>query len=528
MSNQFKPAFDKSVSLTPALLDLDFLQEDADLQPVYKLNYKIMIADDDDEVHTLTKMILKDFSFEGRGLEFVDTYSGDQTIKAVKQHPDTAVLFLDVVMEESNSGLFVVDYLRNTLANSLTRIILRTGQPGEAPEDKIIRDYDINDYRLKTDLTVQRLTTSLFAALRSYRDLTRLERNRKGLEKMIEASSEMFQHDSMSEFLSSILDQVSNFYQDDMELVFLRGKGKSIASGFILADNSEDMTIIAAKGKYERFVGQKISSISELSDIYTIILNEMNSKSRVSVVKNGFIVKQSGNNMTKNIIFVEGVESYFQLDLINLFLSNYSIALDNFYMNKLISETQTEMVYTLGEVIEAQFEETSGHLKRVSALLSKLGQKIGLPKTDVEFTKIAGALHDVGKIGIPTAILQKPGRLTPEEMDIVKSHSRIGYRILSKSKLEVFQIAAEIALHHHEKYDGTGYPDRLKGDEISIYSRMMAVADVFDAMTHKRVYKDAVSIEETIEYMQSEKGRHFDPHLIDHLAAIMHEVNIEE
>jgi response regulator RpfG family c-di-GMP phosphodiesterase len=340
---------------------------------------------------------------------------------------------------------------------------------------------------------------------------------------MIEASSEMFQHDSMSEFLSSILEQVSTFYQDDLEMVFVREKEEPTPSGFIVTDNKKEMIIIAAKGRYQKFIGENIGNISELSDIYDAMLNEMDAKSRVSLLDNGFIVKHSENSRSKNFIFVEGSQTKYQIELINLFLTNYSLALDNFYMDRLISETQEQMIFTLGEVIESQFEETSGHLKRVTDILCHLAKKAGLPKIEVEFTKIAGALHDVGKIGIPSDILKKPGKLTPEEFEIIKNHTRIGHKILSKSKLEVFQIAAEIALHHHEKYDGSGYPDGLKGEEISIYSRMMAVADVFDAMTHKRVYKDALSEKETLAYMQSEKGRHFDPDLIDHLLAILKE-----
>ena len=509
------------INLTDSDLHLDFLDETPPETLTTKGSYKIIIADDDKEIHALTKMILKSFTFEGKSLTFIDTYSGQETMEALALNPDTAVLFLDVVMEENHAGLYVVEYLRTILKNNMTRIILRTGQPGEAPEDKVIRDYDINDYRLKTELTVQRLNTSLYAALRSYRDIMQIDRNRRGLEKMIRSSSEMFRHASMSEFLSSILDQVSSFYQDELEVLFVRESIQEGPSGFICTDMKKHFNIIAAKGRYEQYINANLADITDLAPIYQAMLDETTSYPHVTVLDNGFIIKQSGNAQISNFIFVEGEHDHYNLDLLNLFLTNYSLALDNFYLHKLTSETQIELIHTLGEVIEAQFEETSGHLKRVTKHMHEMAQKAGLSSTAGEFIKIASALHDIGKIGIPNEILKKTGKLTPEEMTIMKQHTVIGHRILAKSNMEVFQIAAEIALHHHEKYDGTGYPEGLKGEDISLYARMMAIVDVFDAMTHKRVYKDAFPVEDTLEYMKSEKGKHFDPELLDLFITIL-------
>ena len=176
-------------------LQMDFLCEDDDdirssNRKVLKLGtYKLMIADDDKEVHLITKMILKDFTFEGHKLEFIHAYSGEETKRLLVEHPDTAILFLDVVMESHHSGLDVVVFLREVLKNEMTRVVLRTGQPGEAPEEEVIKQYDINDYRLKTELTLKRMHTTLYTALRNFRDLQRLQRHKKGLEKIIEASS---------------------------------------------------------------------------------------------------------------------------------------------------------------------------------------------------------------------------------------------------------------------------------------------------------------------------------------------------
>lgn len=169
-------------------INFDFLSETEHAAPKVETTsskglYKVLIADDDEEVHTITKMILNDFEFDGKKLSFLDTYSGAETKQVLEKEEEIAVIFLDVVMEEHHSGLEVVEYLRNTLNNRMTRIVLRTGQPGEAPEEKIIKDFDINDYRLKTEMTVKRLYTTLYSALRGYRDLHKIDKHRKGLEK---------------------------------------------------------------------------------------------------------------------------------------------------------------------------------------------------------------------------------------------------------------------------------------------------------------------------------------------------------
>ena len=148
--------------------------------------WKLMIVDDEPAIHLLTRTVLQDFRFEERGFSFVDAYTGEQAIQLIQQHPDTAVMLLDVVMENDHAGLDVVRYIRETLHNPFVRIILRTGQPGQAPEHEVITKYDINDYKLKSMLTTQSLDTAIISALRSYRDLCVIEQQRQALEQALE------------------------------------------------------------------------------------------------------------------------------------------------------------------------------------------------------------------------------------------------------------------------------------------------------------------------------------------------------
>lgn len=493
-------------------MDFDFLEEDE--EEVYKATYKVVIADDDKEVHTITEMALQHFEFEGRLLEIIHTYSGKETLKVMTENSDTAILLLDVVMEDTRSGLDVVDYLRNTLSNKMTRIILRTGQPGEAPKESVIREYEINDYLLKTELTIQKLYAALLTALRSYRDLSQLENHKKGLEKIIETSANLFNHSSFSEFLTSILTEMSHFYKDKPSMIYLKHE-KEKQSGFVSIEKYKKTIIVAATGKYEPYIGSNIETIRELGFIQEWLKNKEGENENIHYIDDGFIIKGGTNNQMSNFIFIEGDNNDYDFNLINLFLKNYSLALDNYILNNTISSTQQEMIFALGEVIESHYEENSVHVRRLSEMMFKFASLNGFTYAESEILKIASTMHDVGKIGIPDHILKKPGRLTDEEFEVIKSHPEIGYRILSKSQLDVLQIAAEIALNHHEKFDGSGYPYGKKGKLIPKSARMLAILDVFDALTHKRVYKDAIPVEEAIKYIYKNRNSHFDPELVD-------------
>lgn len=503
-------------------INFDFLSDNTTEESVKKVeapsftgSYKILIADDDDEVHTITKMILSDFEFDGKRLNFIDTYSGAETKDLLAKENDIAVVFLDVVMEEHHSGLDVVEYMRNTLNNRMTRIILRTGQPGEAPEEQIIKDFDINDYRLKTEMTVKRLYTSLYSALRGYRDLHKIDKHRKGLEKIIKTSANLFKHNSLNDFLTSILSQLSEFYKNGPELIYFREENTHSVGGFVTLDKRDVPTIVAATGKYEQYIGKSIKEIPELNNISSHMKATFEQGTNITYVEGGFIIKNSSNNNLNNYIFIEGQEEIFDFDLINLFLTNYSVALDNYILSNMISTTQKEIIITLGEVVEKHFDETSGHVKRISEMMYNMALHMNFSYSECEVLKVASTMHDIGKIAIPDNILKKPGRLTPEEFEIIKEHAAIGYKILSKSDLEILKIAAEIALNHHERWDGTGYPNGLSGQNIPLNSRMLAIIDVFDAMSHKRVYKEAASIEATLAYIVAGKEKHFDPKLVD-------------
>jgi putative two-component system response regulator len=180
-----------------------------------------------------------------------------------------------------------------------------------------------------------------------------------------------------------------------------------------------------------------------------------------------------------------------------------------------LRQSREETILRLARAAEERDDETGSHIQRMSQYCGLLAKKAGLDPNHCELIRLASIMHDVGKIGIPDRILLKPGQLTLHEFNIMKQHTDIGHRILIGSKAELLQTADVIAWSHHEKYDGSGYPRSLAGEAIPLEGRIAAIADVFDALTSKRVYKPAQPIDKAIAIMREGRGKHFDPRLLD-------------
>ncbi len=202
--------------------------------------------------------------------------------------------------------------------------------------------------------------------------------------------------------------------------------------------------------------------------------------------------------------------------------------LDAAILREELESTQREIIYTLAEAAEMRSNEMGNHVKRVSEYCRLIGELIGLSDKDKELIKVASPLHDLGKIAIPDSILLKPGRLTDEERILMNTHAELGYSMLKHSNRKAFKAAATIALQHHEKWDGTGYPHGLAGENIHIFGRISAVADVYDALANARCYKPAWETERVVALFKEERGKHFDPQIVDAFLnnqEMFHEIN---
>jgi response regulator RpfG family c-di-GMP phosphodiesterase len=180
-----------------------------------------------------------------------------------------------------------------------------------------------------------------------------------------------------------------------------------------------------------------------------------------------------------------------------------------------LEHTQEDLIYRMGEIGETRSQETGFHVKRVAKYSELLAHYYGLSPQEIQYLRTASPMHDIGKVGIPDSILNKPGKLTNDEWRTMKTHANIGYELFRDSDKPLLQTAAIIAYEHHEKWDGTGYPRGLQGENIHIYGRITAVADVFDALGSDRCYKQAWEDERIFKLLKEERGKHFDPKLID-------------
>lgn len=184
-------------------------------------------------------------------------------------------------------------------------------------------------------------------------------------------------------------------------------------------------------------------------------------------------------------------------------------------LNREIIETQKEIIFTMGSIGETRSKETGLHVKRVAEYSRLLALLSGLDDYEADMIAMASPMHDIGKVGIPDAILHKKARLTPDEFEIMKTHVTIGHEMLKHSQRPIMQTAAIIALQHHEKWDGSGYPAAVEKEDIHVYGRITALADVFDALGSKRCYKDVWADEEILALISQESGLHFDPRLVE-------------
>lgn len=190
-------------------------------------------------------------------------------------------------------------------------------------------------------------------------------------------------------------------------------------------------------------------------------------------------------------------------------------ALEAVMLHEEMMETQKEIISVMGEIGETRSRETGHHVRRVAQYSYLLALGLGMEEKEADLLRSVSPMHDIGKVAIPDSILLKPGKLTEEEFQQMKNHTLIGHQLLRHSKREMLQAASIVALQHHEKWDGSGYPNGLKGEDIHLYGRITAVADVFDALGSSRSYKKAWELEDIIKLLADEKGKHFDPKVVD-------------
>lgn len=464
--------------------------------------WQVLVVDDDESIHQITSLVLNNFEFEQRPLQLLHAKSAREAQQLIEQHPDIALAIIDVVMETQHAGLELVKTIRQHIKNQRMRLILRTGQPGEAPEEHVIRDYDINDYKNKTEVTAIKLKTMLYAGLRSYRDICFIEQHRAGLEKIIGCTTSFLRCSTLREFASLILGQVAFLLGLEREQIYCCAAINNAQQDQLMLD------VIASSNPVKG---------GTLPDDIVAKMQQVQRDKQSYYADDCFIGYFSTQNGSENFLYVSKGSKLEQTDhqLLSYFSHNIAIAYENIRLRELMRESQRELAYILGEAVEKRSKETGSHVKRVANYSYLLAIHYGLTEYEAEKIKLASPLHDLGKIAIPDHILNKPGKHDAAEWAIMQQHAELGYQILQHSTNEIMQMGAIIAHQHHEKWNGKGYPQGLAKDDIHIAGRITALADVFDALGSDRCYKKAWPLPDIIELIRQERGQQFDPALAD-------------
>ncbi|CUI06698.1 DUF3369 domain-containing protein [Massilia antarctica] len=484
--------------------------------------WRVLIVDDDVDVHAVTRLALRNVAFKGRELELFSAYSGAEGYRILRDTPDIALVLLDVVMETDDAGLILARRIREELNNQIVRVVLRTGQPGQAPEQRVIIEYDINDYKAKTELTTQKLFTTVISALRAYESLMMLERSRIGLGKILAGATNLYQIHSLREFASGVLNQVSAILDVGADGVLC-----------VMSAVTGGPTVVAATGSYT-----SLADSEALPPDHPLM---------PAIVK-AFREKQSQFEHPVNVLYIHTQEERqlcisvtppwplapIQRDLLEVFCQRIAAAFDNLYMFGQLRKAQEATVVALADLAEFRDHGTGGHVRRVQDMSTRIAQRMkqggvddpGLTPQLLEMIGLASILHDVGKVSTPDQVLLKPAAHTPEERRVMQTHAEIGRSILERAASMVDGVSyltygAQIAGAHHEHFDGGGYPEGLSGRAIPLAARIVAVVDVFDALLHRRPYKEPWPYPDVVTYIAERSGAQFDPEVVTALLDII-------
>jgi signal transduction histidine kinase len=323
--------------------------------------WKVAVIDDEPAVHDGTRFALHDYRLNGQGLEILSAYSAAEGRELMRANPDVAVVLLDVIMESDTAGLGLVEFIRKELKNETVRIILRTGQPGQAPERRVIVDYDINDYKAKTELTADKLFTALTAALRSHQQLQRMVETRRGLEIIIEAASALFDFKSMQRLAEGVLTQIASLLNVDCAGILVLRESQNA---------HETFSVLAGSGCYSRFIGSDVSHIIE-QDLRQLVEEAFSRRhhefsTRRSVL---YIKTLSGREV---VVVLEAPRHLSNTDraLVEIFCSRLSIAFDNVILYEQLQRANTR----LEERVSARTQDLTNANRRLTAQWARLRQ----------------------------------------------------------------------------------------------------------------------------------------------------------
>ncbi len=483
---------------------------------------RILVVDDEVVIRELLYEVLTEQGFDVKLAE-----NGPQALDILRQENDFIVLFTDIMMPEMD-GIELLRRAREVVPSIVPIVMtgyatLETASAAvkEGAYDYVQKPFNLDEVRRAVTYALERRRLSdENARLRDITDLFNISEN---------IASVRNEEQLLRFVLHAALERVSAM-RGSVMTVSPDGRHLTIACSEGLPQECED-AVVDLDGTISGWVARNVQPLFVEDIRKNPPIEEMSHKLKGrSFISVPLERKASpmddirrANASQPQVIAVLNVtdkrqgNEFTETDLkaLSIVANHAAAALENVRLLHDIEDSQREIVFTLGEIVETRSRETGSHVKRVAEYCRLLAVKSGLTHAEGEMLRMAAPLHDVGKVGIPDAILGKPGRLSEEEYEIIKTHAQIGYDMLQKSKGRILQAAATIALEHHERWDGCGYPQGKRGEDIHVYGRIGCIADVFDALGVERVYKEAWPLERILDYFREQREQQFDPRLVD-------------
>jgi response regulator RpfG family c-di-GMP phosphodiesterase len=470
--------------------------------------WKVLLVDDSREIHELLSATLAGQKFAGFPYEIEHAFSAEEAKSVLSASKDTAVAIVDAHMGTADAGYKLASWIRDVERNRHIRLLLYSGTIDGDHKQRWFEQGTFNFCLPKHEAGIELIRLSVTSALVSFRELINFDRERSDQQKLFEATARLIGVRRAEE----IVPEVSSFLEGSR--IRHDGTGCRLSGGLLVRQSGEVFSIAKTFGTLSKMPGAAEGESQLPSDFLELVER---SAATEQVVRSGPLLCWSTRlpSGAYNHIFLESCSVFTERQVRNFgyYFSSLAVLLKNTEIDDSITATQRDIIFTLGEILESRSKEAGNHVHRVAAVSRFLAGKLGLEEEEASQLWIASPMHDIGKVAIPDAILNKPGRLTADEISVMRQHTVVGHQLLSSSAARLLPLAASIARSHHEHWDGSGYPDGLRGTEIPVVARITCVADVFDALCHARAYKKAWSYDETFRYIEENSGTKFDPQI---------------
>lgn len=473
--------------------------------------WRVLVVDPLNEITSFINELQRGYTSGAVNLVVERAESHAEVLRQLTESSDIAVIILELSNTKDDSALILIQNIREVLGNIVVSIIT-------VSSDTIAVEYGnfARQYNILSNITLEQIKSgtaraTIVEGFKVFQSKFHLEESRQLFVASLKQEEEMSKFSSLSIFISGFLSRLCSLLSDANPNC---RSEISMLSAYRIGISSE-YRVLEGMGEYKDSKNIELNQVLSEEDCQHAFAN--NETTNHSVTRNSYCGIFTTHSGESALIYVKKSKplNERELQLLSQFTESASTAIGTISISNDDTARRSDVLTTLSRVVELRSQETAVHVNRVGAVSKLLASRLGLSSREIDLVWLAAPLHDIGKAVTPESILNKQGTLTKHEYSIMQNHVTHGYEFLKNSNIELINAAATIALSHHEKWDGTGYPRGLKGDDIHIFGRIVGLADVVDALIGKRCYKDPLSLGKVVDIVHSERGKHFDPAVVD-------------